>query len=147
MYTLKVQTAAAVLVFVAGLLLIFVSHAEHIRSVRPSSLISAYLFFTLLFDCVVSRTLWLLDGTGVRARLFTSTVAIKVLVLGIEAWEKRSILLAQYRDLSPEVTSGILSRSVFIWLNSLMKLGFVRTLTDQDLEVPGSCPSRPVRGY
>lgn len=132
-HTLELQTAAAVLVFVNGLLLMFVSHAEHTRSVRPSTLINAYLFFTLLFDCVVARTLWLLEGAGVNARLFTSAIAIKVLVLGTEAWEKRSILLAQYHDLSPEVTSGILSRSVFLWLNSLMKLGFGRSLTDQDL--------------
>jgi ATP-binding cassette subfamily C (CFTR/MRP) protein 1 len=130
---LKPQIAAAVLVFVNGLLLLFVSHAEHTRSVKPSTLINVYLFLTLLFDCAIARTLWLLQSAGVIAKLFTSTAAVKFLVLTVEAWEKRSILLSHYQDLSPEVTSGILGRSVFWWLNPLMKTGFGRLLTDQDL--------------
>lgn len=121
------------LVFVNGLLLLFLSHAEHTRSVRPSTLITVYLFLTLLFDCVIARTLWLLGGAGVIVRLSTSTIPIKFLVLAIEVWEKRSILLSQYQYLSPEVTSGILSRSVFWWLNPLLKTGSGRFLTDQDL--------------
>ncbi|KAF4625089.1 hypothetical protein G7Y89_g13080 [Cudoniella acicularis] len=132
-HILQLQTVAAVLVFVNGLLLLFMSHAEHTRSVRPSTLITVYLFLSLLFDCVIARTLWLLGGAGVIGRLFTSTIPIKFLVLAIEAWEKRSILLSQYQHLSPEVTSGILSRSVFWWLNPLLKTGFGRFLTDQDL--------------
>ncbi|ETS82191.1 hypothetical protein PFICI_07193 [Pestalotiopsis fici W106-1] len=127
------QIAAAVLVFVNGLLLLLVSHAEHTRSVSPSTLINVYLFFTLLFDCVNVRTLWLLQNVDILARLVTSVAAIKFLVLAAEAWEKRSILLSQYRELSPEVTSGILSRTVFWWLNPLMKAGFGRSLTEQDL--------------
>lgn len=133
--TSKAQIAAAVLVFVNGLLLLLVSHAEHTRSVSPSTLINVYLVFTLLFDCVITRTLWLLRDVDVVARLFTSAAVTKLLVLAVEAWEKRSILLAQYRELSPEVTSGILNRTVFWWLNPLMKAGFGRLLTDQDLYV------------
>lgn len=131
----KAQIAAAVLVFVNGLLLLLVSHAEHTRSVCPSTLINVYLVFTLLSDCVIVRTLWLLRDVDVVARLFTSAAVIKLLVLAVEAWEKRSILLSQYRELSPEVTSGILNRTVFWWLNPLMKAGFGRLLTDQDLYV------------
>ncbi|KAK6217677.1 RAS2 protein [Pestalotiopsis sp. IQ-011] len=131
--TSKAQIAAAVLVFVNGLLLLLVSHAEHTRSVSPSTLINVYLVFTLLFDCVIVRTLWLLRDVDVVAKLFTSAAVTKLLVLAVEAWEKRSILLAQYRELSPEATSGILNRTVFWWLNPLMKAGFGRLLTDQDL--------------
>ncbi|KAF7515463.1 hypothetical protein G7054_g14560 [Neopestalotiopsis clavispora] len=132
-FVTKSQLAAAVLVFVNGLLLLLVSHAEHTRSVSPSTIINVYLLSTLLFDCVNIRTLWLLGNVEVLARLSTSAAAIKAVVLAAEAWEKRSILLSQYRELSPEVTSGILNRTVFWWLNPLMKAGFGRSLTDQDL--------------
>ncbi|KAK3942168.1 P-loop containing nucleoside triphosphate hydrolase protein [Diplogelasinospora grovesii] len=131
--TLGSQIAAAVFVFVNGFLLLFVSHAEHTRSVKPSTLINVYLVLTLTFDCAIVRTSWLLDGAGVIAKLYTCTAVIKFIVLTVEAWEKRSILLAEYRHLSPEVTSGILGRSVFWWLNPLMKAGFGRVLTVQDL--------------
>ncbi|WAO95847.1 Hypothetical protein NCS54_01349200 [Fusarium falciforme] len=129
----KSQVAAAVLVFVNGFSLAFLSYAEHTRSVRPSTLINVYLLLTLLFDCAIARTLWLIEGTKLIAKVFTATVAIKFTVLVSEAWEKRSILRAQYRELSPESTSGILGRSVFWWLNPLMKIGFGRPLTEQDL--------------
>jgi hypothetical protein len=129
----KLQTAAAALTFVNGVLLLFVSHAENTRPIHPSTLITVYLFLTLLFDCVIARTLWLLQDTGVAARLFTTTVATKALVLAAEVWEKRSILLSRYQGVSPEMTSSILSNGVFWWLNPLMKTGFGRFLTFTDL--------------
>ncbi|KAL2851083.1 P-loop containing nucleoside triphosphate hydrolase protein [Aspergillus pseudoustus] len=129
----QLRTSAAVLAFVDGFLLLFLSHAEHARSVRPSTIINVYLLFTLLFDCVVARTLWLTGHDSAISGLFTSTVAIKLFVLTSETWEKRSILLSPYQDLSPESTSGILARSVFWWLNSLMRTGFARPLTGHDM--------------
>ena len=121
------------LTFLDAFLLLFLSHAEHARSVRPSTIINVYLLCTLLFDCVVARTLWLADQNSTISGLFTLTVAIKLFVLTSEAWEKRPILLCQYQYLSPEATSGILARSVFWWLNSLMRTGFARSLTNHDL--------------
>lgn len=81
------------LVFVNGPLLLFVSHTEHTRSVKPSTLINVYLLLTLLFDCAIARTAWLVYDAEVVAKLYTSSAAIKLLVLAAEAWEKRSILL------------------------------------------------------
>ncbi|KAL6228992.1 hypothetical protein BDW75DRAFT_246137 [Aspergillus navahoensis] len=129
----QLRTSAAVLAFVDGFLLLFLSHVEHARSVRPSTIINVYLLFTLLFDCVVARTLWLANHDSIISSLFTSTLVIKLIVLTSEAWEKRPILLSQYQHLSPEATSGILARSVFWWLNSFMRTGFARSLTDHDL--------------
>jgi ATP-binding cassette, subfamily C (CFTR/MRP), member 1 len=133
--TSQFQIAAAALVFVNGLLLALLSYVEHTRSVRPSTIINVYLLFTSLFDCAIARTLWLLDGAHAVARLFTAATSAKALILISEAWEKRSILRVQYRDLSPETTSGILGRSVFWWINPLMKLGFSNFLTEHDLYV------------
>ncbi|KAL9572706.1 hypothetical protein ACKAV7_003105 [Fusarium commune] len=131
--TSKPQITAAALVFVNGLLLALLSYVEHTRSVRPSTIINVYLLFTALFDCAIARTLWIIDGAHTVARLFTAATSAKALILISEAWEKRSILRVQYRDLSPETTSGILGRSVFWWINPLMKLGFSNFLTEHDL--------------
>lgn len=129
----KLRTSATVLAFVDGFFLLFLSHVEHARSVRPSTIINIYLLITLLFDCVVARTMWLANHDSIISSLFTSTLVIKLIVLTSEAWEKRPILLSQYQHLSPEATSGILTRSVFWWLNSFMRTGFARPLTDHDL--------------
>jgi hypothetical protein len=67
------------------------------------------------------------------AAAFTSTVSFKLLVFIIEAIEKRDILLSQYKHYSPESTSGIYSRSLFWWLNPLLRDGFKKVLTDEDL--------------
>jgi hypothetical protein len=92
-----------------------------------------YLIITLPFDVARSRTLWLDGATKSVAAIFTSAVCLKVMILILEAVEKRSILLDRYRYSSPEVTSGIYSRSFFWWLNNLMTIGFRRVITHQDL--------------
>ena len=55
------------------------------------------------------------------------------MILIAEAIEKRSILIDRYRNSSPEVTSGIYSRSFFWWLNTLMTTGFRRVIQNEDL--------------
>jgi ATP-binding cassette, subfamily C (CFTR/MRP), member 1 len=106
---------------------------EHLRSIQPSLLINLYILITLPMDAARARTLWLRGGSLNLAAAFTSTVSIKLLILVTEAFEKRDILLAEYKDVSPETTSGIYSRSFFWWLNPLLRDGFRKVLTDEDL--------------
>lgn len=113
----RATLAAASLSVLDGLGLCLLSHSEHIHSVRPSTIINAYLLLTLPFDVARSRTLWLGHATRPVAAAFTSALAIKLITLIAEAIEKRPILLDRYRGSSPEVTSGIYSRSFFWWLN------------------------------
>lgn len=119
----RATLAAASLTLVDALGLCALSHLEHIHSVRPSALINVYLLVTLPFDIARCRTLWDDGATGPVAAAFTSMLAVKVMILITEAIEKRDILLARYQSSSPEVTSGIYSRSFFFWLNSLMTTG------------------------
>ncbi|KAJ5182197.1 hypothetical protein N7449_012344 [Penicillium cf. viridicatum] len=67
------------------------------------------------------------------AAVFTVTVAVKLALTIIEAIEKRNILLGPYRDFHPEVTSGIYSRALFWWLNTLLTIGFRRIIHTDDL--------------
>ncbi|MCJ1434939.1 hypothetical protein MMC27_004309 [Xylographa pallens] len=129
----RATIAAATLTFIDALSLCILSHLEHVRSVRPSAIINIYVLLTLPLDVARSRTLWLNGGTKSIAAVFTGTVGIKLLVLIVEAIEKRGILLPRYRNTSPETTSGIYSRSFFWWLNTLMQTGFDRVLNNKDL--------------
>jgi ATP-binding cassette subfamily C (CFTR/MRP) protein 1 len=122
-----------VLAFLDALGLCVLSHSEHLRSIRPSDIINAYLLLTVPFDIARIRTLWLNGQANSVAAAFSSAFAVKLLILIAEAVEKRPILLDRYRNSSPEFTSGLYSRSFFWWLNKLMTTGFRRVLTSEDL--------------
>jgi ABC-type multidrug transport system fused ATPase/permease subunit len=124
---------AATLELVCSLGLVVLSHFEHIRSLRPSPLINAYLLLTLVFDIARVRTLFLNGVSGPLAACFSSMMGVKIMVLLAEAIEKRSILLEPYRYLSPEETSGLYSKSFFFWLNQLLTTGSSRLLRNKDL--------------
>lgn len=111
----RATLGALVLNLIDAIGLCILSHAEHLHSIRPSAIINVYLLATLIFDVARCRTLWMLGSTNSIAAAFSSTIAIKCLVLVTEAIEKRHILLGRYRDVSPEATSGIYSRSFFFW--------------------------------
>ena len=131
----KASVAAATLDFCAASVLFILSCFEHSRSIAPSSIIGIYLLFSVAFDAVRLRTWYLIDGYAARgiAHLLTLSLITKVGVLITEAVEKRAILLEPYRDLPPEQTSGIYNKSVFWWVNPLLRLGFDTTLRTDDL--------------
>jgi ATP-binding cassette subfamily C (CFTR/MRP) protein 1 len=144
----RATLTAASFSLVDALGLCVLSHTEHIHSVRPSAIINAYLLLTLPFDVARTRTLWINDATTSVAAVFSSTLAVKVIILIAEGMEKRGILLDRYRYSSPEVTSGIYARSFFWWLNNLMtsgmqriplhqnwliQIGFQRVISNEDL--------------
>lgn len=65
--------------------------------------------------------------------LFTISFAVKVIILLLEAREKRRYLSTSDRQKGPEETSSIFSLSVFWWLNTLLKRGFRHVLSLDDL--------------
>lgn len=125
--------ASASLNLAVSLTLALLSHLEHKRSIRPSFLITFYLFASLFFDIARVRTQWLLRSSNALAAVLTASVAFKVLMLALEATGKRRILLQSYRNISTENTSSIFNRGVFWWLNSLLLSGFKSVLSVDDL--------------
>ncbi|OHE98497.1 ABC transporter [Colletotrichum orchidophilum] len=129
----RVSIAAAVLGVLDAFALALLSHAEHLRSIRPSTIICVYLAFSLIFDAVQCRTLWLLPGLHKLASVFSAALAVKLTMFVLEVQGKRRFLLAALRHLSPEATSGIVARGFFWWLNSLLGKGFKATLSASTL--------------
>jgi hypothetical protein len=74
------------------------------------------------------------------APIFLVGYCIKISILVLEVAEKRRHLFALWKTQSPEATSGVFNRSLFIWLNRLFLDGFrslltVNTLTPVDDEI------------
>ena len=128
------STAAAACSFAATLALCCLSPLEHSKSIRPSALINAYLFVSLIFDAVMLRTLWLTSPFSATIRdVFTASFALKSVILVQEAFEKRRFLQAADKAYGPETTSGLYGKALFWWLNGLIRRGFRQVLTPNDL--------------
>lgn len=136
-HTLSVASLAVVLA--ASILMLVVSFYEHARSARSSTVLNVYLAFTLLFDIVQLRTLWLIgskdDGNSqsTLAYTFTASVTLKVIILLQEAQSKVKWALWDESEHSPEEHSSIYSLSVYYWLRGLFAMGYRKVLTNDDL--------------
>ncbi|KFY64271.1 hypothetical protein V496_03372 [Pseudogymnoascus sp. VKM F-4515 (FW-2607)] len=133
LFQTRASLAAAILTLVATLGLCILSYVEHSKNIRPSSIINAYLFFTVPFDAAQLRTRWLRGDSLAENSVASSILAVKLFVLVSEATEKTRILFTPYADRSPENTSGLYSRGLFWWLNPLFLLGFRNVVNDDDL--------------
>lgn len=133
----KVKTRASIpasaITLVAYSIIAVLSYAEHVKTIRPSFLLNAYLLFSLLFDIAQTRTLWLRQFDLPLAKLFTACTALKCFALLLEAVGKERILEPQFKGVPPEEAAGVYNRSFFWWLNGLFRMGYSNTLSLDDL--------------
>lgn len=123
-YRTKASFPAAILSLLASIGLLYLSILEHSRSIRPSSMINAYVLFSLALEIPQSRTLWLRPFPRLISALFTSSLGIKLVILVLEAHNKRRILLASYLAHAPELLVSLYERTVLWWLNALFIDGY-----------------------
>jgi hypothetical protein len=128
--------AASVLKLVAASTMITLSLADHNKSPRPSVLLGIYLSLTLLPDAAQARTFFLSsDDTPdvTYSGVFCAALALKILILLLEARKKSQWLTWDKKDHSPEESSGIFSLGVFAWLNKMFLDGYKGLLKIDDL--------------
>lgn len=113
----KTSVAEAVIGLFNALAIAALSYAEHKKSIRPSALLNSYLFLSLLLDIALARTFWIRPDLKAIAGVFTVSLAIKAVLLAFEELPKQ--LLVGEKDVARETTAGVISRSVFWWLNAL----------------------------
>jgi hypothetical protein len=106
---------------------------EHGKSLRPSILISTYLFVTLLFDAAMLRTLWLSVHSQSIRSIFAASFSIKLVLCILEGIEKRKFFKEEYTNSSPEESSGFYGHGLLWWLNRIIRLGAKQVLTPLDL--------------
>lgn len=131
--TTRATLPATSLNIVVFALLLFASYLEHVRSIRPSTLMTVYLGISSLLDIARLRTLFFVAGYHTAARIHLAGFFLKLVIFALEVTEKRSLLLSSWQDSSPEAASGIMNRVLFIWLNSLLFKGFRGLLTVDSL--------------
>jgi len=136
-YRTTASVPAATLCLVAALTLAPLSWLEHAYSPRPSALINVYLLVSLFFDAVQLRTFWLNKEEGRSdislAAVATASLVIKTGLLALEVVEKRHFLGSEWTSKSPELTAGVYSRALLVWLHGTLTKGASILLLPADL--------------
>lgn len=123
---------SAVVSLIATIFIPMVSHIEHLKSLRPSTLLVSFLSLTCLFEATRTRTYWL-SGEVALAATLSMALGIRLIVLYFEALSKKGLLLARDEKVAMELVAGPISRTVFHWLNGLMTSGYRGVLQPEDL--------------
>ncbi|KAK2127563.1 P-loop containing nucleoside triphosphate hydrolase protein [Fusarium oxysporum II5] len=129
----KASLPTAALSFVTSISLLCLSYVEHVYSYRPSTVLILFLLFSALFDATRTRTLWLQGYNRPAAITALIATVIKIVMLAVEAIEKRRFLRPQYRALPPEVTGSVLSHWFFSWQIPLFRAGYSKHLEIETL--------------
>ncbi|XXG97918.1 hypothetical protein Hte_004234 [Hypoxylon texense] len=128
--------SSSAVTFASSLCIVLMSYLEHSRSPRPSVLLNAYIFLTILLDVAQTRTLWLASDNFDEvtfSRLTTAALSVKALILVLESQHKSRWIRWDTKDHSPEETAGLFGLGAFLWLNQLFLTGYRKVLTIEDL--------------
>ncbi|KAL6862008.1 P-loop containing nucleoside triphosphate hydrolase protein [Trichoderma novae-zelandiae] len=137
-----IDILSAITSFIACLGLCPLVFLEHNRSIRPSDLSILYLCVTLACDSIDLWTAVYQDAAASVALpdLLPAIVniCIKLVLLVTESQRKDEILRDGGEKYSPEELSGILSRTFFWWINSILAQGRRNILTEDSLPPIGA---------
>jgi ATP-binding cassette, subfamily C (CFTR/MRP), member 1 len=125
----RMSIATNIMTFYITIGLGFLSHLQHLRSVRPSSILIIWLSLTLIFDIARCRTLWAVESGESVAIVLTTSVVLKACLLIVETIEKRKILLPDYRHLPPELLASEFNQWLAWWQTPLLFKGFKGSLS------------------
>jgi hypothetical protein len=106
---------------------------EHTRSIKPSDLAVVYLLTSLACDAAELGTTTYQDVTFQVALGAVAKLCIKFLILVVESRGKGGILRPQYSQWPEEQLAGVLSRTFFWWINSILAKGSRDILTGVSL--------------
>ena len=124
---------ARVLGLVTAAVVGVLSLLEHGRNVGPSTLLTTYLVLVTFSDAVQIALLAVAWNLCNPWGLASAILADRFVLLVLEVQTKRSILREPYTKLSPEQTAGFLGVAFFWWVNDILRKGYYKMFTLDDL--------------
>ncbi|WYZ44670.1 hypothetical protein EsH8_VII_001106 [Colletotrichum jinshuiense] len=106
---------------------------EHSRSVKPSDLAVVYLLGTLACDSIQLGTTVYGNGISAVEGPAIANIFVKFVLLVTESQGKGTILRGPHGQWPPELLAGILDRTFFWWINSILAQGNQKILTEDNL--------------
>lgn len=134
-YRTKISVGASALACLAAVAVLCVVYTIHRRALQSSGIISLYLSIGIIFDAIKIRSYNFHPGMEKLAYLSIATVVLKSLLVLAEEWMKRADIKDKHTRTSAgdESLSGFWGRSLFIWLNKTLLIGFHSLLATEDL--------------
>jgi ATP-binding cassette, subfamily C (CFTR/MRP), member 1 len=130
----RASIAESVLSLLEAIAIVALSYTQHRRSIRPSILLSGFLILTILFDIASARTYWLRPQLQSIAVVSTLSTITRTIMVVLEEIPKRQFLVEGSKDISLEFTTGVVSRTLFWWLNKLLIRGYRHHITVDDID-------------
>jgi ATP-binding cassette subfamily C (CFTR/MRP) protein 1 len=100
--------------------------------VHPSSILNLFLSWTIVFDAIRARSLWLASYT-VLATLYTASIAVKLVWFYLETKSKLVYFINKNVQYGDEEIRGFYNRAFFWWVNPLLLLGFKQSVSLEEL--------------
>ncbi|VUC37886.1 unnamed protein product [Clonostachys rosea] len=129
----KVRTSVAesAVGIVEALVIAALCLTKHVRSRKPSLLLNGYLLISIPLHALIARSLWIRENLIFLASVYTFSVVVKAVLLVLEELPRSGAAKLQYAAREP--SAGVVSRTLFWWLNRLFYSGFRRVLDVDDL--------------
>lgn len=140
LFQANVSLPVAILACAASLCVTLLLYAEHVYSLQPSTFLTSYLGATLLFDggnAYFYLTQPGLEGVGA---FVASIVTVKLLLLLAETVAKRVWLRPSHvkPPIGRDPPKGFWNRSLFLWINSILAIGYRKIITVNTLPPIGT---------
>ncbi|KAK3179469.1 hypothetical protein K4F52_009130 [Lecanicillium sp. MT-2017a] len=131
----KMSLAAVVLSTAGSFCVLTLLVLEHFYSFQTSTFISLFVTVTALLDAAKTYSCFNRTGLDAICGLYIATAAVKVFILVSEEVSKRHLIYPNQLspNVSREVVSGFWTRSLFLWLNPMLLMGFRSTISIDDL--------------
>jgi hypothetical protein len=135
----KTAVAASILSFIASLCVATMMYIQHVYTYKLSTFLSIFMSFTLIFHILQTRSYFNRDGAVTRGVFSTAITASKALLVLLEEIPKQRLpRTSNLHRLAMESIHGFWNRTLFIWLNSILALGFRKIMSIDDLQDIGS---------
>lgn len=135
-YHSDVTLAASIMSVLASVCVVTIIYITHTYNIRSSAFLSVFLTVTMLFDITIARSC-LLRETSLDAIGYVQIAAasLKLSLVILEEIPKRSYFYADElrNTTAPEDVSGFWARALLIWVNPILKLGYSKTFTVDEL--------------
>ncbi|WYZ43992.1 hypothetical protein EsH8_VII_000428 [Colletotrichum jinshuiense] len=133
---LGVLIASGALAIASSIFFVLISKLEHDKSLAPSALLQTFLLVTVIVDAARLGDLWIAPHEVGKADLALAAAqfAATALLLVAESTSKSAFVTIPAIRVSREERSGIFGRSLALWINPLLSLGWKKDLVVEDLE-------------
>lgn len=129
------SVAAAALSYVSTLSVLAIVYVEHRRSLRSSSFLSAFLSITMLFNVARARSYISRGRLDTFGALQVAIAILKLALISLEELSKQSLFRPGdgRSSIGPEMRGGFWNRSLFVWVNNTLLIGFRNVITVKEL--------------